>query len=178
MTLDDKALLFCKAAHSAIGQLRKYTFEPYWHHPYDVAQILKTHAKNAVSIEQIAAAYLHDVLEDTKVTKDILESEFGPIVTGLVLDVTNIAQPSDGNRKTRKAINIEHLKMASPEAKTIKCADIIHNISSIVDYDPDFAEVYLREKEEAAKVLTEADPGLYELMINKITEGRNRLYKY
>jgi hypothetical protein len=53
------------------------------------------------------------------------------------------------------------LAVASPEAQTIKLADLIDNTSSIVERDPDFARVYLYEQAELMKVLTKGNPFLY-----------------
>ena len=65
------ALVFATAAHAAVGQMRKYTNDPYIVHPIRVAT---TVAKFGGTDEMIAAAYLHDVVEDTGVSiVDILD---------------------------------------------------------------------------------------------------------
>ena len=68
------------------------------------------------------------------------------MVTDLVMWLTDVSKPSDGSRKARKLIDRAHTAAAPPEAKTIKLADLIDNIKSILARDPDFARVYLREK--------------------------------
>ena len=60
-----RAFAFAKAAHEAVGQMRKYTGEPYIVHPVEVADIVQTVAHTEV---MLAAALLHDTVEDTGVT--------------------------------------------------------------------------------------------------------------
>ena len=149
-----KAMVFATAAHAAVGQKRKYTGEPYIVHPIEVADIvINVGGSNAM----IAAALLHDVLEDTDVTFDLLVDEFGSEVAELVLWLTDVSKPEDGNRSTRKAIDRQHIASAPAEAQTVKVADLISNTQSIVAYDPDFAKTYLKEKRLLLDVLTKAD---------------------
>ena len=156
-TLIDKARVFATAAHAAVGQTRKYTGEPYVVHPIEVSDIV---AGAGGTDAMIAAALLHDVLEDTKVTFDLLEQEFGSEVAELVLWLTDVSRPEDGNRSTRKALDRQHSAAAPAEAQTIKVADLISNTRSIVAHDPGFAKVYLEEKRLLLDVLTKADPDL------------------
>lgn len=66
--------------------------------------------------------------------------------------------PEDGNRATRKKIDRDRLAQAPAEVQTIKCCDLISNTRSIVAYGGDFAEVYLKEKNELIQVMTKATP--------------------
>lgn len=145
-----KALEFAFKAHQ--GQKRKYTNEPYITHCIAVADIIKTNSDPLID-QVICAAYLHDTIEDTLVTYEDVISEFDKDVADLVLEVTDVSKPSDGNRRARKKKDKEHLANASISGKSIKLADMIHNTQSIVLYDKDFAKVYLREKEELLDVL-------------------------
>src|SRR3569832_1580784 len=86
---------FALAAHSAVGQLRKYTLEPYIVHPEEVAEIVATVPHIT---EMLEASYLHDVIEDTKVSELDFRNCFGPIVAHYVSGLTNFAKPADGNR--------------------------------------------------------------------------------
>lgn len=108
----------------------------------------------------IAAALLHDVLEDTAVTVDVLEEQFGSEVADLVLWLTDVSKPEDGNRSTRKALDRQHSAAAPAAAQTVKVADLISNTRSIVAHDPGFAKVYIEEKRLLLDVLTGADPTL------------------
>lgn len=131
-----------QVAHNAVGQKRKYTGEDYIVHPEEVVAILKAHGVTDESI--ICAAYLHDVLEDTRVTYSELEFWFGNDVAMLVWDVTD--QCHEGNRAARKKAEAERLGSCCFAAKMIKLADMISNTKSIVEHDKDFAKVYMREK--------------------------------
>lgn len=137
----DRALTFAYNAHE--GQFRKYTKEPYICHPIAVAAILKRHGYTEGCI---IAALLHDTVEDTTVTNDDILKSFGFIVAKLVEELTDISKPEDGNRKTRKAIDREHILSASLAGQEIKLADLIDNTKSISTHDKGFAKIYLAEK--------------------------------
>jgi (p)ppGpp synthase/HD superfamily hydrolase len=158
MDIVEKARIFATAAHAAIDHRRKYTNEPYIVHPKQVAQFVETAGGTP---EMIAAAWMHDVLEDTGVTPDVMRAEFGDAVTDLVLWVTDVSKKEDGNRATRKAIDRQHIAAAPGEAHTIKLADIISNCSSIMMHDAEFAKVYFEEKRLLLEVLTKGNEGLY-----------------
>ena len=143
MTLIDKALKFSTAAHAAVNQKRKYTGEDYIVHPIAVSNLVK---ENGGTDEMIAAALLHDTVEDTDVTREQIAEEFGWKIFKLVVELTDVTKPEDGNRATRKAIEAKRLGMASKEAQTIKLADLIDNTKTIFKYDPKFAKVYIQEK--------------------------------
>ena len=152
-----KAQKFAFEAHK--DQKRKYTGEPYFNHCEEVANIVSSVEH---TVEMIAAAYLHDTVEDCGILIEEIEQKFGTIVADLVRDLTDISQPEDGNRAARKAIDREHTAKASPFAKTIKLADLISNSKSITELDPDFAKVYLKEKKLLMEFLKEGNPILYQ----------------
>lgn len=156
---------FCIAAHAAVGQVRKYTGEPYSTHPMEVVLIIVEHVPDYTD-EMICAALLHDVVEDTQVPLTVVRAMFGPTVGDMVEQLTDVSKPEDGNRATRKAIDLQHTAKASPAAKTIKLADLISNSSSIAAHDPEFAKVYLAEKRALLQVLREGDPTLYQMAYN------------
>ena len=145
-----KAQGYAGAAHGAVGQVRKYTGSPYITHPAAVAHLVGQVTDDP---RVIAAAWLHDTLEDTRVSYDDLVWDFGLYVADLVRQVTDVSVLSDGNRKARKALDRAHLAKASPQAMTIKLADIIDNTHDIADCDPVFSGVYMREKRDQLAVL-------------------------
>ena len=156
--MEPRAKAFATAAHAAVKQRRKYTGAPYIVHPAAVVEIVRSVPHTP---EMIAAAWLHDVVEDTGVTLDDIKSEFGPAVAELVFWLTDKSKPEDGNRAVRKAIDRAHSASAPPDAQTIKLADLIENTFTINAYDPDFAKVYLVEKKALLEVMTKGDEGLY-----------------
>ncbi len=153
-----QALAFATAAHEAVDQRRRYTDEPYIVHPVAVAQIVMQVPGH--TWQMVCAALLHDVVEDTKVRIETITAMFGEQVGEIVAALTNV--PADaGNRAERFQLNKKKLAKASPEAKTVKLADLIHNTQTIVEKDKKFAPVYLGEKLEVLEVLTEGDKTLW-----------------
>lgn len=155
--LVEKAKLYATAAHAAAGQKRKYTAEPYIVHPQAVAKLVEEAGGTA---EQVAAAWLHDVVEDTKVTIIDIHRDFGDTVSQYVYWLTEHNEARDLNRAARKDYARRKLEGAPPEVKTIKLADLIDNTQSIVERDPDFARVYMAEKKELIWALKEGHHGL------------------
>lgn len=154
----EKAKLFAWEAHDSIGHRRKYIDAPYAIHLEAVAALV---AEVTSDPEVIAAAWLHDVVEDTPATLEDIEREFGARVAALVDELTDVSVPEDGNREVRKTRDRLHTAGASPEAKTIKLADLIDNSRSVMEHDPGFARVYMREKRLLLEVLHEGHADLY-----------------
>lgn len=161
-----KAKEFAKKAHTSIGQVRKYTNEPYFVHCEHVATLVSQVTDDE---DMICAAFLHDTVEDTPTTIEDIQKEFGSRVAQFVSELTDVSKPSDGNRAIRKAIDRNHTANASAEAQTIKLADLIDNTDTITKYDADFAKVYMKEKEELLKVLTRGHRNLWNVA-NAIVE--------
>ena len=158
MNIVEKARVFATAAHAAVGQLRKYTFEPYIVHPAEVFAIVST--VDGATEEMMAAAWLHDTVEDTGVTIEVIRDMFGEKVAELVGWLTDVSRPEQGNRATRKAIDRAHTAMAPAKAQTVKLADLISNTRSIMAHDEAFAKVYLAEKRMLLEVMTKGDATL------------------
>ena len=168
--LIDYAYRFAKAAHR--DQKRKYTGTPYIEHPLAVSHIV---ASVTDDCQMIAAAILHDVIEDTPVTfEEIRDAGFGFDIAHLVRELSDVSKPEDGNRAHRKKMDREHTAKASIKAKTIKLADLIHNAVDITQHDPNFARVFMREKAQLLKVLDEGDETLYERATNILISYQQR----
>jgi (p)ppGpp synthase/HD superfamily hydrolase len=159
MDIVRKAQVYAMAAHAAVGQKRKYTGQPYIVHPAEVASIVAR--VPGATPDMVAAAWLHDVVEDTGCTYTDIHMGFGADIATLVGWLTDVSKPEDGNRAKRKAIDRAHTAEAPAEAQTIKLADLISNSRSIMEHDPEFAKVYLEEKRLLLEVLTKGDPGLH-----------------
>jgi len=154
----DFAINYAKKAHA--GLVRKYTNVPYLSHPVAVAGLVASVTDDR---EMIIAAILHDTVEDTETTFADICQYFGRNVMLLVNDLTDISGPGDGNREARKNIDRLHIKQASPRAKTIKLADLIDNTKTIVQFDPEFAKIYMHEKRALLGVLYRGDKILYKI---------------
>ncbi len=153
-----RAREFATIAHQRIDHQRKYSRQPYHVHLEAVAGLV---AGVSDDEEMIAAAWLHDTIEDTPATLDDIEENFGRSVAQLVEELSDVSKPGDGNRARRKAIDRMHTARASARAKTVKLADLINNCEDIARHDERFARVYLAEMGALLEVLTEGDPTLY-----------------
>ena len=157
--LVERARHFATAAHRGVSQLRKYTGEPYEEHLQRGAAII---SGSPSCSSTIAAAWLHDAVEDTPATIEDVEREFGPGVRELVDALTDVSRPHDGNRAARKAIDREHLAGAPARAQTVKLADLIDNCDDICRHSRGFGRIFLEEMRRLLEVLTRADPQLLE----------------
>ena len=149
-SLAQTAFVFATAAHAAVGQRRKYTDQPYIVHPIRVAGIV---ANFGGTDEMIAAAYLHDVVEDTGVSIEDILDMFGSVVAVIVDGLTDVSKSEDGNRAVRKELDRAHSADATWAAQFVKCADIIDNAADIGDNDPSFNVVYRKEMAALLDVL-------------------------
>lgn len=157
-SLEQRARAFATRVHGDANQLRKYTNAPYIVHPAAVVELVRSVPH---SPEMLAAAWLHDTVEDTQVTLNDIIRQFGVVVTGYVEMLTKVSRNSDGDREAKFIIDLQHTAQACPEAKTIKLADIIDNSRNIADLDPAFAGRYLVEKQRQLLVLKQGDRVLY-----------------
>ena len=126
-----RALAF--AAHMHRDQRRKDAeASPYINHPIALAEVLAGEGGIA-DVEVLAAALLHDTIEDTATTAEELRAQFGARVAGVVVEVTD-----DKNlpKAERKRLQIEHAPAISPGAKLVKLADKICNLRDVADRPP------------------------------------------
>lgn len=157
--------LITRYADNAHGdQRRKYTSDRYIVHPIRVMELCAAHTS---SLPVLAAALLHDVLEDTPVQKEEMHAFLSQhlsahdaaatiaLVTELTDEYTKQAYPQ-WNRKRRKQAERDRSAQTSADAQTIKYADIIDNCREIVHHDLQFATVFLRE---CGYLLSEMDKG-------------------
>lgn len=127
------------------GQKRKFSDERYVEHPIRVAKTVLGSKDSHELDTLVAAAFLHDVVEDTKTKVEEIRSIFGDKVASLVSELTS----KDGIRKEEKAeyLSEKMLKMSS-WALVIKLADRLDNVSGIEDTNIDFKERYSKETRE------------------------------
>jgi (p)ppGpp synthase/HD superfamily hydrolase len=148
-----KAHAFAAKAHE--GVFRNWSGEPYVEHCERVAGSL---AALGFPEKVVAAAFLHDVVEDCPVSAAEIEAEFGPEVAALVVEVTNPKVP--GSRAVRKAAVIKHLAGSSYYGASIKLADMLDNSSNVAALAPAFAKGYLAEMANKLAVLGHGHPEL------------------
>ena len=136
MNLNDRALIeraYLKAQIAHEGQFRK-SGAPFITHCVAVAQIL---AEMNLDAETIAAALLHDAIEDTSVTSKQIREEFGESICGLVETVTKLARLPTGDTKQRSQRDKEYMRKMlltmgdDVRAVLIKLADRLHNMRTL-----------------------------------------------
>jgi (p)ppGpp synthase/HD superfamily hydrolase len=108
----------------------------------------------------VAAAFLHDVVEDTPHVLSDVSDEFGPAVARLVEELTNPSKGINAPRRERKQLDREHLAGASAEAKIIKLLDRIDNLQEVATAPMGFRQMYCEESRLLADVIGNADPEL------------------
>ena len=126
-----EAALFAARKHA--GQTRKDGQTPYINHPLEVAEIL-SRVGGVSDPDMLAAALLHDTLEDTACTREELMGEFGKQVTWLVGELT---EDKSMGKAERKRWWIEHAPLLTAKAKQIKLADLISNVGSLAKHPPE-----------------------------------------
>ena len=114
---------FAKRRHDDTGAIRKVSKQPYWVHPEGVAKIVMEHGGSDIEIK---AAMAHDVLEDTGESYEDMAEKFGEKVASIVKEVTNDKDEIATVGK-EKYIS-EELCRLSPEALTVKLADMLYNM--------------------------------------------------
>lgn len=146
---------FAQIAHA--NHFRKYTNLPYYTHLNEVRNIVKDAGG---SVDMQVAALLHDTVEDTNTTEADILKDFGPKIAKLVIELTDISSPEDGNRASRKAKDRDKLSQISKDAQTIKYADLISNGKDISVNDVKFAKIYMAEIKELLTVMNQGDSNL------------------
>lgn len=124
----DRAYIYSARVHE--GQVR-LSGEPYLSHPLEVANIL---ADMRVDVESIAAALLHDVIEDTPATKEDIEEMFGPGVAHIVSGVTKLSALPFSTKIAQQAESLRKMILAMADdirVVLIKLADRIHNMRTL-----------------------------------------------
>ena len=170
-----KAAYFAAEKHR--GQTRKDSDgSPYINHPLSVALII-AETGGVSDTEVLAAALLHDTIEDTDTTEEELEKEFGSRVLSLVLEVTD---DKSLPKKVRKQKQIEHAEHLTKEAALIKLADKITNIRDISRSPPEGwswerRKEYLDWSERVIANCPKANEPLERLFAETLEQGRKNL---
>src|SRR5580693_253515 len=142
ISLIRKAWEFCVSHHE--GQTRA-SGEPYIVHPLEVAEVL---AEMKLDATAIAAALLHDAVEDTPATSEEIGQRFGDQVAHIVEGVTKIDKIQFANREDRQAENVRKMLLAmvsDVRVVLIKLADRLHNMRTLEHLKPERQEAIARE---------------------------------
>ena len=142
ISLIRKAWEFCVSHHE--GQTRA-SGEPYIVHPLEVAEVL---AEMKLDATAIAAALLHDAVEDTPATSEEIGERFGDQVAHIVEGVTKIDKIQFANREDRQAENVRKMLLAmvsDVRVVLIKLADRLNNMRTLEHLKPDRQEAIARE---------------------------------
>src|SRR5580698_10105500 len=145
ISLIRKAWAFCVSHHK--GQTR-LSGEPYIVHPLEVAEVL---AEMKLDATAIAAALLHDAVEDTPATSEEIGERFGDQVAHIVEGVTKIDKIQFANREDRQAENVRKMLLAmvsDVRVVLIKLADRLHNMRTLEHLKPDRQEAIARETQD------------------------------
>ena len=127
-----KAIEF--AAHKHKDQRRKNVqATPYINHPIALAQVLREEGKVRDTVV-IAAALLHDTIEDTQTTYEELRGQFGATIADCVVEVTDVKFLG---KTARKRLQVAKAGRASKAAKQVKLADKICNLRDILASPPE-----------------------------------------
>src|SRR6266571_7892619 len=127
-TFVTKALKFATREH--LGQLRKDGKTPFIEHPIGVADILMMAVPDDLSL--IAAAYLHDVMEESNVSYEELVKEFNEDIAGLVREVTKDGYNFFPHLKTRRGV-------------LLKFADRLQNLSDMHTQSEEWQQRYIQK---------------------------------
>lgn len=168
-SLISHARMYATAAHGAMDQRRKYVNTPYIEHPHAVATLVASHfspIENEAehnTYEAIAAAWLHDVVEDTGITIEGLKEDFPSPVAEIVRFVTK-PSPFKGETRGEHTRRTNRMLADSPiAAQTIKAADILDNTRTLAERAGANGLPYLLSKRAQLDVLHRAPESLRKL---------------
>jgi (p)ppGpp synthase/HD superfamily hydrolase len=185
--LVEKAFRVAADAHR--NQTRKASDLPYFQHPASVALILVRAGFD--DDELLAAAALHDTIEDTDCTVESLSADFPKAVVKLVLECSEAKTDASGAKipwRARKESHIAVVREASPSARAIVLADKLHNLGSMIfDFEreeelwsrfnasPDDLVWYHREIVAAAATLPDDADSPFAERLNRLAAECHRL---
>jgi guanosine-3',5'-bis(diphosphate) 3'-pyrophosphohydrolase len=176
----NRIAVFADEAHG--DQKRKYEDQRYIVHPMRVMRICQLYDQ---PLPVLAAAILHDVVEDTNTSPEQIKKFLSTIMNesdaretlNIVIELTDVYTKSRYpglNRSIRRSKEAERLEKASAEAQTIKYADIIDNAKEIVEHDADFAPVFLKECRHLIKKMKKGNKELREQAVTIVEHELER----
>jgi len=158
-------------AHALHANQRRADGSPYIQHPRRVATLVEV---TGGSEDMIAAAWLHDIYEDTSLRPPALTEQFGATVGDLVEELTNVYTKESYphmNRANRKAAEFERLANVTWSAQFIKLCDRIDNLQTIEAKGVGFTRLYCDESMRLVAAVTAAT-SLQRIVVNLVKEIR------
>ena len=154
-----RAALTAAEAHK--GQTRKGGEMPYVNHVIEVAHLV---AEAGGTPEMVAAALLHDTVEDTGATAEAIEAAFGPCIATLVAGLSDPPGWEGLGRAERKRRQAQHMATAPRAIRRIKIADQTSNVRDVgrlpAGWEPADARAYSAGAAKVVDACRGADPGL------------------
>ena len=176
MTMIENAVIF--AVHAHAGAKRKGKNHPYILHPLEVMTIVGSITEDE---EVLAAAVLHDTVEDTSVTREDILRAFGPRVADLVdaeSENKREDQRAEDTWQLRKQETIDHLKGAERDAKLICLGDKLANLREISrDFDKAGSEFWQRFNQKDPKMHEWYYRSLFEILEGEF-KGASAIEEY
>lgn len=183
LKLDDKQLMLLGFVIFKHGQQkRKYTNKPYHTHLTSVANIVSKFESGCIEI-----ALCHDLFEDTDCTFKTLfkfmisigyEVDFSYNMCKRVEELTDFYTKEnfpEYTRDKRKEMECKRLSTIDYISQTVKYADLIDNVSSIVEHDKEFAKIYLREKKNILSLMNNGNKNLCKICLQVLNENLKKL---
>lgn len=161
--------VFASGDHERISTNRGAGQQPCDAHLKGVAGLVASVTDNE---EAIAAAWLHDIVEDTEVTVRGVERRFGRRIAKLVSELTPVSRMSDGDRSSRFELDKKHFAKISPLAKTIKVADLIDTCRDLYRSGHAHFGRYASEAGELANLLVGGDRKLLDRLQRDLEKYR------
>ena len=155
----ERAYLLAKDAHKT---QKRFSGEPYISHPLEVAFILTDLHMDA---DTICAAILHDIIEDTSASYEMIKINFNETIADLVEGVTKIGKLQFVTKEQREAENLRKMVIAMANdirVVIIKLADRLHNMRTLSAMRSD------KQKQKAQETLDIYAPIAHRLGISKI----------
>jgi (p)ppGpp synthase/HD superfamily hydrolase len=164
------AILFAADKHR--HQTRKNSSLPYVVHPLEVMHILIRHGVRDEAT--LAAAVLHDVVEDCGVSATEVEQRFGRPVAELVAALTKPPKKKGTDEKQAKAQALEQVRRGPEAARIVKMADRLSNLRDLdaLDWHPSWKADYRDEAEAIARLGQDALPSLADELLHMVAAQR------
>lgn len=169
MNIQERAKEFARKAHEG-HFLHNLTRDPMIKHPEAVAKLIKVAGGTD---KEIAAAWLHDVVEDTEITIEEVAKEFGDRIAEIVNGLTDPADFAQFSHPVRKKMQADRVIAKSSSVKKIKLADQLDNVRMAGEGSSNWNPAQRLECIEAARVVASNCKG----SSDKLDKMFNRIYQ-